>query len=159
MPDRLPPHGLQHTRPPCPSLSHRVCSSSCPLNRWCHPTFSSSVALFSFCLQSLPASRSSSKSWFFTSGGQSTGASFSAPVLPVNTQGWFSFRIDWFDFLAVQETPESLFQYHGVKASSRWCPGFSMVQLTPIHDHWKNHSFDHMDLCWQNDVSAFYYAV
>ena len=58
MPDRLPPHGLQHTRPPCPSLSHRVCSSSCPLNRWCHPTFSSSVALFSFCLQSFPVSES-----------------------------------------------------------------------------------------------------
>ena len=50
--------GLQHARPPCPSLSPRVCPSSCPLKQWCHPTFSSSVTLFSFCLQSSPASGS-----------------------------------------------------------------------------------------------------
>ena len=47
--DSLQPHGLQHARLPCPSLSPRVCPSSYPLNWWCHPTFSSSVALFSFC--------------------------------------------------------------------------------------------------------------
>ena len=52
MSDSLWPHGLQHARPPCPSLSSGVCPSSCPLNRWCHPTISSFVALFSFCLQS-----------------------------------------------------------------------------------------------------------
>ena len=54
----LQPRGLQHTGPPCPSSSPGVCPSSCALNRWCYPTISSSVALFSFCLRSFPAPRS-----------------------------------------------------------------------------------------------------
>jgi len=83
----LQPHEL-HTRLSCPSLSPRVCSNSYPLSQWCHPTISSSVALFS-CLQSSPASEPFSMSWPFISGGQSTGASASASVLPVNIQGWF----------------------------------------------------------------------
>ena len=89
MSNSLQPHGLQHARPPCPSLSPRVCSSSCPVNRGCHPTILSSVALFSFCLQPCPASRSFPMSWFFASGDQSIGVSASAPVLPMNTQDWF----------------------------------------------------------------------
>ena len=52
MSNSLQPHGLQHTRPPCPSPSSGACSSSCPLSRWCHPTISSSVIPFSSCLQS-----------------------------------------------------------------------------------------------------------
>ena len=58
MSDSLQPHGLQHARPPCPSLTPRACSNSCPLSQWCHPTISSSVVPFSSCLQSLPASGS-----------------------------------------------------------------------------------------------------
>ena len=54
----LQPHGLQHARPPCPSLSPSVCSNSCPSSRWCHPTISSSVVPFSSCLQSFPESGS-----------------------------------------------------------------------------------------------------
>ena len=84
----LRPHGLQHARLPCPSLSPGICSNSCPLSQWCHPTISSSVTPFS-CLQSSPASEPFSMSWPFISGGQSTGASASASVLPVNIQGWF----------------------------------------------------------------------
>ena len=78
------------------SLSHHlpgVCPSSCPLNRWCHPTISSSDAIFSFCLKSFPASRSFPVSWLFTSGGQSIGASASASVLPMNIQGRFPFGL------------------------------------------------------------------
>ena len=56
--DSLWPQGSQHTRLPYPSLCPRVCSSSCPLSRWCHPTISSSAILFFFCLQSFPASGS-----------------------------------------------------------------------------------------------------
>ena len=56
--DSLRPHGLQHTRLPCPSPSPGACSNSCPLSRWCHPTILSSVIPFSSCLQSLPASGS-----------------------------------------------------------------------------------------------------
>ena len=85
------PHGLQHARPPCPSPTPRVYSSSCPLNWWCHPTISSSVIPFS-CLQSFPASGSFSVSQFFTSGTQSTGVSASTSVLPMNIQGWFPLR-------------------------------------------------------------------
>ena len=89
MSDSLWPHELQHTRLPCPSLSPRVCSNACPLSWWCHPTISSSVAPFSSCLQSFPASGSFPMSQFFASGGQSIGTSASASVLPVNIQGWF----------------------------------------------------------------------
>ena len=89
MSDSLRPHGLQHTRLPCPSLPPRVCSNSSPLSRWCHPTISSFVTPFSSCPQSFPASGSFQMSPFFASGGQSIGASASALVLPVNIQGWF----------------------------------------------------------------------
>ena len=68
-------HGLQHARLPCPSPSPGVCSNSCPLNQWCHPTISFSVASFSSCLQSFSASGSFLMSGLFASGGQSTGAS------------------------------------------------------------------------------------
>ena len=83
----LQPHGLQHARPPCSSLSPRVCSNSCPLSLWCYLTISSSATLFSFCLQSFPASGSFAMSPLFTSGGQSIGAS--ASVFPMNIQDWF----------------------------------------------------------------------
>ena len=66
--DSLQPHGMQHTRPPCPSLSPRVCSNSCSLSQWCHPTISSSVIPFFSCPQSFPVSGSFPMSWLFTSG-------------------------------------------------------------------------------------------
>ena len=84
----LPPHGLQHPRPPCPSPTPRVYSNSCPLSQWCHPTVSSSVFSSSH-LQSFPGSGSFQISQFFTSGGQSSGASASTSVLLMNTQDWF----------------------------------------------------------------------
>ena len=68
---------------PCPSLSPGVCSDSCPLSQWCHPTISSSVTCFSSCPQSFPALGSFPVSQLFESGGQSIGASASASVLPV----------------------------------------------------------------------------
>ena len=85
----LRPHGLQHIRPPCPSPTPGVYSNSCPSSWWCHPTISSSVIPFSFCLQSFSASGSFPVSQLFTSGGQSIGASALASVLPVNIQDWF----------------------------------------------------------------------
>ena len=83
MSDSLRPHGLQHTRPPCPSPIPRTCSNSCPSSRWCHPTISSSVVPFFSCLQSFPASGSFPMSHLFTSHGQSIGASASASILPM----------------------------------------------------------------------------
>ena len=84
------PHGLQHTRPPCPSLTPGVYSDPCPSSQWCHPTISSSIAPFSSCLQSFPASGSFQMSHFFASGSQSSEVPASASVLPINIQGWFS---------------------------------------------------------------------
>ena len=113
-------HGLQHARLPCPSPTPGACSNSCPSSQWCHPTISSSVVPFSSCLQSFPASGSFPVSQFFSSGGQSSRASASASVLPVNTQ---DFRIDWFDLFAVQGT---LLQHYSLKHShSCWfkCDG------------------------------------
>ena len=89
MSDSLWPQGLQRTRLPCSSLSPWVCSNSCALSLWCHPTISPSVAPFSSCPQSFPASRSFPMSQFFTSGDQSIGTSPSASVFPMNIQGWF----------------------------------------------------------------------
>ena len=86
--DSLWTHELQHARPPCPSPTPRVHSNLCPLvSDAIQP--SSSVFAFSSCPQSFPASRPFQMSHFFTSGGQSIGASASASVLPMTTQGWF----------------------------------------------------------------------
>ena len=86
---RFQPHVLQYVRLPCPLLSPRVCSNSCPFSWWCHPTISSSVTPFSSCLRSSPASGSFRMSQFFAWDGHSIGASASASVLPMNIQDWF----------------------------------------------------------------------
>ena len=83
-------HGLQHTRPPCPSPTPRVYSNSCPSSRWCHLTISSSVVPFSSCLKFFPALGYFPMSQSFASGGQTIGVSASASVLPMNIQDWFS---------------------------------------------------------------------
>ena len=98
--DSLQPHGLQHASLPCPSLSPRICSNSCPLSGWCHPTISSSVIPFSSCLQSFPASGSFLMSWLFASGGQNIGVSASASVLPMNIQDWSP--LGWTGWISLQ---------------------------------------------------------
>ena len=117
MSNSLRPHGLQHTRLPCPSPNPGAYSNSCPLSWWCYPIISSSVFPFSSHLQSFLASGSFQMSQFFMSGGQSIGVSASASVLPVNTQDWSPFRMNWLDLLAVQGTLKGLLQYHSSKAS------------------------------------------
>ena len=87
--DSLWPHEPQHARLPCPSPTSGVHPNPCPLSRWCHPTISSSVTLFSSCPQSFPASQSFKMSQLFMSGDQSIGASASTSVLPMNVQDWF----------------------------------------------------------------------
>ena len=130
MSDSLRPHELQHTRLPCPSLSHGVCSNSCPLSWWCHPTTSFSVAPFSSCPLSFPASGSFPISWLYTSGGQSIW-SFSFSISPSSEySGLISFRIDCFDLIAIQGTFKSLLQHHNSKVLILWCSAFLMVQLS-----------------------------
>ena len=126
----LRPHGLQHARPPCPSPTPAACSNSCPSSQGCHTTISSSVVPFSSCPQSFPASGSFQLSQLFASGGQSIGASASTSVLPMNS-GLISFRIDWFDLLAVQGTFKGLLQHYSSKASILWCSAFFKVLSNP----------------------------
>ena len=111
-----------------------------------------SVVPFSSCIQSFPASGSFPVIRLFASGGQSIGASASASVLPV-----ISFRIDWFDLLAVQGTLKSLLQHQKHQFFSAQL--FLLSSSHIVHDYWRNHSFDYMDLCWQSDVSAFEYTA
>ena len=113
--DSLLLHEQQPTSLPCPSLSPRICSKSCPLCQGCYLTISSSATFLSFCLQPFPASESVPMSELFTSGGQSIGL--------------ISFRIAWFDLLAVQGTLKSLLQHHNSEASVLWHLAFFMVQL------------------------------
>ena len=117
---------------PCPKLSPRVCSNSCPLSRWCHPTISSSVAPFSSCPQSFPASGSFPMSRFFELDGQSTRASASASVLPMTIQGWFPLGLTGLISLLSK----------GLSQESSALGLFYCPALTSVHDYWKNHSFD-----------------
>ena len=112
--DPMQPHGLQHTRLHCPSPTPGVYSNSCPLSQWCHPMISSSVVSFS--LQSCRASGSFPVGQFFTSGGQSVGQ-FSISHSNEHS-GLISFRMDWFDFLAVQGTLRNLLQQLQFKSIS-----------------------------------------
>ena len=151
--DSLWLHELKHARLPLPSLSPWVCSNSCPLSQWCHPTISTFVVLLSSFPQSFLVSGSFPelvlcirwpKYWSFS-------------ISPSSEySGLISFGIDWFD-LAVQGTLKSLLQHHSLEASILQHSAFLMIQLS--HDYWQNHCFDYMDLRWQSDVSAFQYAV
>ena len=100
------------------------------LSWWWHPTISSSIIPFSSCLQYFPASGSFPMSQFFTSGGQSVGV-LSLRISPFNKYaGPISFRIDWFDLLAVQGTRKNLLQHCSSKESILWCSTFLMIQLS-----------------------------
>ena len=132
----LQPHGLQHTSFPCPSLSSWVCSDSSPLGWWCCLTLSCSAALFS-CLPSFPASGSFPVSQFFTSSGQSIGASVSALVLLMNIQDWSP--LGWTGWISLQSQGLSrVLSTPQVKSTSS--SGLILLYgliLISIHDHWK----------------------
>ena len=110
------PHGQQHTRLLCPFPSPRACSNSCPSSQWWHPTILSSVTPFSSCLQSFPVSGSFLMSRFFPSGGQSSGASASASVLPMNIQHWFPLGFTGLIYLQSNGL-SSLLQHHNSRVS------------------------------------------
>ena len=158
MSDSLWPHGLQHASLPCPSPFPEACSNSRPLNQWCHPTILSS-AVSSSCLQSFPASGSFLMSQLFSSGGQCIGASASALVLLINIQDWFPLGLMVWSPYSPRDSqePSPTPQLKSINSSA-----FSLLYgpaLTSIHDHWKNHSLDQTDLCWQSNVSAFYFTI
>ena len=118
MSDSLRPHGLQHARLPCPSLSPTVYSNSCPLIQWCHPTISPSVIPFSSCHQSFPSSGSFPLSRLFPSRGQNISFSIS----PSNKYlELISFRMDSLDLLAVQGNLKCLLRHRILKPSIFGC--------------------------------------
>ena len=140
--DSLRPHGLQHTRPPCPSPTLGVHPNPCPSSWWCHPTISSSVVPFSSCPQYVPASGSFQMSQLFVSGGQSIGVWASTTVLPMNTQDWFP--LGWTGWISLQSKGLSrVFSNTTVQMNQFFSTQFSSQSNSHIiHDHWKNHSLD-----------------
>ena len=143
MSDYLQPHGLQYTRLPCASSSPGACSNSHPLSWYCHPTISSSVTPFS-CPQSFPASGSFPRSALCIRWPKDW--SFSFGISPSNAcLGLISFRMDWFDLLAVQGTLKSLLQ-HQVRKHQFFPLRFYGPALTSVLNYLKNHNFDSIDL-------------
>ena len=147
MSNSLWPHGHQA------SLSITNCQSLLKLmstSRWCHPAISSSVILFS-CFQSFPASGSFPVSQFFTSHGQSIGASTSASVISVNIQDRFPLGLT--GWISLQSRGLSTPWFKSIISfliSFLYSP-----TLTFIHDCWINETCDYTDLCQQSNVSAF----
>ena len=127
MSDSLWPRELQHAKLPCPS----------PTPGACHPTISSSVIPFSFCLQSFPASRSFPMSQFFASGGLSIGTSASASVLPMNTQDWFP--LGWTGWISCSpRNSQESFPTPQFKSINSLALSFlDSPTLTSKHDYWK----------------------
>ena len=148
------PHGLQHTRPPCPSPSPSVNPNSCPLSWWCHPTISSPFIPFSSCLQSFPVSGSNEsvvhirwpKYW-----------SFSFNISPSNEHsGLISFRMGLIGSPCGPRDSQGSSPTPQFKSINSWA--FSLLYspaLTSIHDYWKKHSLDCTKLCGQSNVSTF----
>ena len=152
------PHESQHARPPCPSQTPRVYSNPCPLSWWCHLAISSLAIPFS-CPN--PSRHQGLFQWVNSSHEV-------AKVLEFQLQNQ-----------SFQWTPRTDLLQDGLVGSpcsprdsqeSSPTPHFKSINflvlsflhrptLTSIHDHWKNHSLDQTDLCWQSNVSAFHYAV
>ena len=136
------PMNCSTPRPPCPSPSPRVHSNSRPSSWWCHPAISSSVVPFSSCPQSLPASESFPMSQLFAWGGQRSGVSASASVIPMNTQDWS--LLEWTGWISLQSKGLSrVFSNTRVQSINSLALSFlHSPTLTSIHDHWKNHSLE-----------------
>ena len=156
--DSLWPHGLQHGRLPCPSPTPGAYSNTSPSSRWCHTTISSSIVPFSSCLPYFPASGSFPRSQFFTSAGQSIGASASASVLPMNIQDCFPLGLT--GWVSLQSKGLSrVFSNTTVQKHQFFSNQISLWSNSHICDYWKNHSLNEMELCWQSNVSPFEYAI
>ena len=129
MSNSLRPHELQHPRLLCLSLSPWVCSNSCPLCQWYHPTISSSVIPSPLALNFSQHQGFSNESALHNRWPKYLSFNFSIS-LSNKYSGSMSFRIDWFDLLAVQGTLKSFLQYHNLKASVLQRSAFFMVQLS-----------------------------
>ena len=154
MSDALWPHGLQHARFSCPSLSPGIYSKSYTLSLWCYLTISFYASPLSFCLPPFSTLGPFPMSQLFVSGGQSIGVSASASVLPMNIQGWFSLGLTGLISLlskGLSRVFSNTIQKHQFFGTQ---PSFG--PKSHIHT-WLvvKHRFDYMDLCQQSYVSAF----
>ena len=141
MSNSLWPHGLQHTRLPCPSPTPIACSDSCLSNWWCRPTISSPIVPFSSWLQSFPASGSFPRSCSL----HQVAKVLELQLQPQSSNGYSGvtfFRIDWFHLSAVQGTQESSPKPQFKSINSLALSFLYSPTLTSIHNYWKNHSFD-----------------
>ena len=148
--DSLQPHGLQHARLLCPSLSPRICSNSCPLSQWFYPLPPPSPFAFNlsrhqslFQWVSWAVCIRWPKYWSFSI------------IFPMNIRIYFLW--DWLVWSSWSPRNSQEFslarQFESISSSGLRLP--YGPTLTFVHDYWKNHSFDYMNLCWQRDVSAF----
>ena len=154
------PHESQHARPPCPSQTPRVHSDSCPLRRWCRPAIHLILCRPLLLLPPIPPSiKPFQMSQLFVWGGESTGVSALASFLPKKSQRWSP--SEWTGWISLQS--KGLQEYsptpHFKSINSLALSFLHSPTLTSIHDHWKNHSLDYTDLCWQSNVSAFQYVI
>ena len=133
----------------------RVCSNSCPLSQWCHPTISSSVAPFFSCPQSFPASGSFPMNRLFPSGDQSIGASASASVLSMNIQHWFPLGLTGLISLLSRGLSRAFSSIIVQIVNSSVLSLLYDPTFTLIYNYWRNDSFNYMDIYWQSYVSAF----
>ena len=143
------PHGLQHTRLPCPSLSPGVFSNSRPLSLWCHPTISSSVASFYPCHQSFPTSGSFPMSRLLESSGQRIGTSNLASVLPLNIQGPFPLGLTGLIPCSPRDSQESSIapQFEGIKSLV-----LSLLYLGPLNFFLKGNPLKILFIYWLHQV-------
>ena len=149
MSDSLQPHGLQHARLPCPSLSPWDCLNSC---HWINNVIqlSHSVTSISSGPQSFRASGSIPMKQLFSKSGQSIGASILAPVLPMNIQVWFLLELTGSISLLSKDSQNSSQAPEFESVNSSVLSHFHDSTLTSMYDYWKNHSFDYTYLCWQS---------
>ena len=147
MSDSLQPHGLQHTRLPCPSPTPGACSNSCPLSGWCHPIISSHP----LSSPSPPTLNLSQHQGLF----QWASSSASASVLPMNIQDWFPLRLT--GWISLQSKRLSrVFSNTTVQKHQFLVLSFLYSPtLTSIHDYWKNHSSDWTVFCRQSNSLLF----
>ena len=132
--DSLWPHGLQHTSRPCLSPSPGTCSNSCPLSQWCHTPNHLILWCSLLLLPSIfPSIRVfSNESSLHIRWPKCCSLNFS--ISPSSEySGLISFRIDWFDLLAIQGTLKSLLQHHSLKASILWHSAYLMDQLSDLY--------------------------
>ena len=128
--DSLQLHGLQHARFPCPLPSPGAYSNACPLSQWCHPTCLILCRPFLLQPSIFPSIRVFSNESFLRIRWPKYW-SFSFSISPANEySGLISFRMDWFDLLAVQGILKSHLQNHSSKASILQCSAFFIVQLS-----------------------------